>query len=87
MPVVTDLRVKVGGQPIVVQSNAYSIAGCPFLTPAGNPLPCVTATWMSAAVRVKASGQPVLLQDSQATCVPNGTPLMIMVTQIRVKAT
>jgi hypothetical protein len=28
---------------------------------------------------------PVLLQDSQATCVPNGTPLSILVTQVRVR--
>jgi hypothetical protein len=28
---------------------------------------------------------PVLLQDSQAICVPNGTPLSIVMTQFRVK--
>jgi hypothetical protein len=27
----------------------------------------------------------VLLQDSQATCVPTGTPLTVAVTQVRVK--
>ena len=85
-PMVTDLRVKVGGQPIVVQSNTYSIAGCPF-APGGVPTPCVTGTWISAAVRVKASGQPVLLQDSQSTCVPNGTPMTIVATQVRVQGT
>jgi hypothetical protein len=29
-------------------------------------------------------GQPVLLQSSQASCVPNATPLVIMTTQTRV---
>ena len=37
--------------------------------------PCATAQWTTAATRVTAMGQPVLLQDSQATCVPTGTPL------------
>jgi hypothetical protein len=37
------------------------------------------------ATRVRANGQPVLLQDSQAICTPNGTPLNILVTQMRVR--
>jgi hypothetical protein len=32
------------------------------------------------ALRVFAGGVPVLLQDSQATCIPNGTPVNIIVT-------
>jgi hypothetical protein len=83
-PTVPNPRVKVGGQPIVTQSAPYTIAACPFTVPSG-PLPCVTAQWTMAAMRVTASGVPVLLQDSQATCVPNGTPVNIVVTQVRVK--
>lgn len=83
-PTVTNPRVKVGGQPIVTQSTMYTIVGCPFST-AGGPMPCVTGQWVSAATRVRAGGQPVLLQDSQAVCVPNGTPLNIVVIQTRVK--
>jgi hypothetical protein len=45
----------------------------------------VTAQWVTAAVRVRAGGLPVLLQDSQAICVPNGTPLTIVMTQVRVR--
>jgi hypothetical protein len=41
--------------------------------------------WSSAATRVKASGLPVLLSDSQATCAPTGTGLNIVMTQQRVK--
>ena len=48
-------------------------------------MPCVTAQWVSAATRVKAGGLPVLLQDSQAVCAPNGTGVNILVTQVRVK--
>jgi hypothetical protein len=34
---------------------------------------------------VRSGGAPVLLQDSQAVCAPNGTPVNIVVTQVRVK--
>jgi hypothetical protein len=84
-PTVSDSRVRVSGQPIVTMTPPYSVAGCPFTTPAGNPLPCVTAQWTTAATRVRASGQPVLLRDSQATTIPNGVPLTVVATQIRVK--
>ena len=77
-------RVKVGGQAIVTQSAPHTIAGCPYVV--GNTsMPCVTAQWVTAAMRVKADGMPVLLQDSQAVCAPNGTGVNIVMTQVRVK--
>jgi uncharacterized Zn-binding protein involved in type VI secretion len=79
-------RVKVMGQPIVVQPTPHAVAGCLFNV-SGAPSPCVTAQWVTAAVRVKANGVPVLLQDSQAVCIPNGTGVQIMVTQTRVRGT
>lgn len=82
-PVATNPRVKVSGQPIVVQTSQYAIAGC-ALTGTPNP-PCATASWITAATRVKAGGVPVLLQDSQSICAPTGTPLTIVATQTRVK--
>jgi hypothetical protein len=84
MPTMPNPRVKVGSQPIVTQPTMYTVAGCPFVS-GSNPLPCVTASWVSAAVRVKAGGVPVLLQDSQAITTPNGVPLNVLVTQVRVK--
>jgi hypothetical protein len=77
-------RVKVAGQAVVTQAAPWTVAGCAFTPPTGNG-PCVTAQWTTAATRVKAMGVPVLLQDSQATCVPTGTPLLVTVTQPRVK--
>jgi hypothetical protein len=68
----------------VTQSAPYTVAGCPF-TVATGPLPCVTAQWVTGALRVKAGGVPVLLQDSQAVCAPNGTGVNVLVTQVRVK--
>lgn len=78
-------RVMVSSQPVVTLAAPHVVAGCPFLTPAGNPLPCVTANWVTSAARVFAGGQPVLLQDSQAVCVPNGTGVLIAATQPRVR--
>lgn len=86
MPTVTSPRVKVGGQPIVTQPGPYSVAGCTLPPPPAANGPCVIAQWVSAAVRVKSMGIPVLLQDSQAVCTPTGTPLNVVVTQFRVKA-
>ena len=83
-PTSPNPRVKVSGQPVVTQAAPYIVAGCPFVAGVV-PSPCVTATWITAAVRVRASGLPVLLQDSQAICAPNGTPLSIVMTQVRVK--
>jgi hypothetical protein len=83
-PTSPNPRVKVGGLPVVTQAAPYTVAGCPFNV-SGAPSPCVTAQWVTAAIRVRAGGLPVLLQDSQAICAPNGTPLNIVMTQVRVK--
>ena len=82
-----DLRVKVNGQAIVTQTPPFTVTACPFATAAGNPLPCVTGNWITAATRLRASNKPVLLQDSQALTTPNGVPLNILSTQTRVKGT
>ncbi len=78
-PTATDPRVKLAGQPVVTQPNPYTVSGCPKDTP------CATAQWTTAATRVRASGVPVLLQDSQAVCTPTGTGLNVVVTQTRVR--
>jgi len=82
---VPNPRVKISGQATMQQPNPWTIAGCPFNV-SGSPVPCVTAQWTSAATRVKSGGMPLLLQDSQAVCTPNGTGVNIVVTQVRVKA-
>jgi hypothetical protein len=78
-------RVMVSGQPVVTQPNPWVIAGCTMPPPPAGNGPCVTAQWITGATRVLAGGQPVLLQDSQAICAPTGTPLNVVVTQVRVK--
>jgi hypothetical protein len=84
-PAPPNPRVMVSGNPIVTQSALYTVAGC-ALTGTGSP-PCATGQFVAGATRVQSMGQPVLLQDSQSTCTPTGTPLTVMTTQVRVKAT
>jgi len=83
MPTAPNPRVTVSGQPVVMQPAPYTVAGCPFNV-SGGPSPCITAQWISASPRVLSNGQPLLLLDSQAVCSPNGTPLIVAVTQTRV---
>src|SRR6202008_3175717 len=83
MPTSPFPRVKVAGQPVVVQPVPWTVAGCILPPVAGGP--CVTASFLTGALRVKAGGMPVLLQDSQAICAPTGTPLTAAVVQPRVK--
>lgn len=80
-PTVTDQRVSVGNQKVVTQPPPYTVSGCSNPPQAGGP--CVSASFVTAATRVRASGQPVLLEDSQAICSPTGT-LTIISTQTRV---
>lgn len=80
-------RVQVSGQAVVTQAGPHTVAGCALPPPPNGNGPCVSAPWSSAATRVSAAGVPVLLQDSQATCTPSGTPINIVVTQLRVKGT
>jgi uncharacterized Zn-binding protein involved in type VI secretion len=84
-PTAPNPRVKVSGQPVVVQTTTYTIAGCPFTT--ASPQPCVTGQYVTAAVRVRVGGVPALLSTSTAICAPNGTGLNAVVTQMRVLAT
>jgi hypothetical protein len=77
-------RIRVGGNPATVLTAPHTVTGCPF-TVGSAPVPCVVAQWTVGATRVTSLGSPVLLQDSQAVCVPNGTPVTVSVTQARVK--
>lgn len=85
-PTTPNPRVLVSGQPTVLMTSPYVIAGCTLPTPPAANGPCVTAQWIIGATRVTSNGQPLLVQSSQAICVPTGTPVMIVSTQTRVSA-
>jgi hypothetical protein len=84
LPTVPNPRVTVGGQPTVTIAAPYVVIGCALPPPPVGNGPCVSAHWITAATRVSANGQPLLLSDSQAICTPAGTPLVVAATQVRV---
>ncbi len=86
-PTVVNPRVLVSGLPTVGLAAPYVVAGCALPPPPAGIGPCVTAQYTTGSVRVLANGLPLLLLDSQAVCVPTGTPLLPVTTQTRVLAT
>ena len=84
-PTAPNPRVRVMGMPVTVQPIPYVVAGCANPPPPANVGPCVVANWMIGSVRIRVMGMPVLLQDSQAICLPTGTPLTVILAQMRVK--
>ena len=85
-PTVPNPRVLVSGQPTVLLTVPYVVAGCALPPPPAANGPCVTAQWLTGSTRVFSNGQPLLVQSSQAICAPSGTPLLILVTQTRASA-
>lgn len=79
-------RVLVSGQPTVAMTGPYMVAGCAFPPPPAANGPCVSAQFVTGSVRVSSNGQPLLLGDSLAICAPTGTPLMVVLTQLRASA-
>src|SRR5258706_12085077 len=85
LPLSSNPRVTVSGQPIVTLPAPYAVLpGCTMPPPPGGNGPCVTAQFTTSATRVLANGVPVLLADSLSICTPTATPLAIVVTQTRV---
>ena len=78
-------RVQLGGQPAVTVSAAYVVTGCALPPNAGGP--CASAQWTKTATRVTLGGVAALLMDSKSTCIPTGSPLNQVVTQLRVQGT
>jgi hypothetical protein len=77
-------RVLVMGKPAVTQLPPFVVAGCTFPTMVPGSPPCVSASWATASLRVKAMGQPLLLTTSAAITAPNGVPVSVIPGQTRV---
>ncbi len=78
--------VSLGDQPASVITDPWTVVGCPGVPPDGVP-PCVTAEWTAGTTRVTSYGQPLVSEGGRAACTPAGTPLLPVVTQVRVAAT
>ena len=85
-PTAPTPRVLVSGMPVSTLATPYVVAGCPFVPLAGNG-PCVSGQWVVGSTRVLVGGAPLVVQSSQAVCVPTGTGLLVVSTQTRVLAT
>lgn len=86
-PSVPNPRVTVSGQPTVLLSSPYLVAGCTFPPPPAANGPCVTGQWLTGTMRVTSNGQPMVVNTGASICTPTGTPLIAVVTQTRVTAT
>jgi hypothetical protein len=78
-------RVRASGAPLLVAGAPVLVAGCANPPPPAGTGPCVSAVFATAATRVRSNGQPVVLQDSAATCTPTGSPLVAVPAQFRVR--
>lgn len=70
-PTIPLSRVLLSGQPAVGAATVYLVTGCTEAPP------CLTAFWTSTAQRVRSAGIPLVLADSTAVCVPNGTGIVV----------
>src|SRR5215471_14248648 len=83
-PVTPNPRVLLSGQPSLLISGQWVVAGCPLVPP---PLPpCVTGQWLVGTVRVLSNGQPLVAQSGSGITLPNGTPMIPVTMQPRVSA-
>ena len=60
-PTAPNPRVTLAGQPSIVTSAPWTVAGCTLPPASGGP--CVTAQWTSGTVRVTSVGQPLVVAD------------------------
>ena len=77
-------QVAIDGSPLLAAADVPLISGCTLPPPAGGP--CTTATFATAAARVRLAGQPLVLQTSVALASPTSTPTTVVNTQTRVRA-
>jgi hypothetical protein len=85
-PMTANPRVMVSGQATQALSPPWGVAACTMPPPSAGNGPCVTAQWLMGSTRVMSLGQPLLLQTSQATCAPTGTPVAVLGCQTHVAA-
>ncbi len=59
-PVTTNTRVLVAGTPVLVLTDAFPVAGCPFQVLVGTgtkPQPCVRVQWRSCGDLLNGRGR------------------------------
>jgi len=82
-PMAANSRVLVTGQPTVLQTTPWTIAGCPL--PKNAPFD-QTGSFTAGTTRVTSNGQPLALDSAASTCAATGQPLRVVQVQSRVVA-
>lgn len=82
-------RMNAVGVPVLVATDIFMIAGCPFTLPGPTPSPCLTVRWIVPDTRSRISGSFTLSQGSVGLClspaqVPQGT-VIVQSTQTRLQ--
>jgi hypothetical protein len=82
----SNTEMVLDGVPALLVSDVHPVAGCPFVTPAAVPSPCLTVEWLVGATQTSIHDVPVLLQTSVGLCfnaahVPQGPPMVVQVQQ------
>jgi hypothetical protein len=62
-------KVTLGGDPIVLATDTFTVAGCAFTLPAAVPSPCLLVQWQSPATKCTSDGTPLLTTDSVGMCL------------------
>lgn len=64
---VVNQRVRVSGQTVLTLQDTSAVLVCALST-SGSTHFCTQVKWSNPATRIKASGAPIILHDSQAEC-------------------
>ena len=82
----SNVTILVGGAPVLVMTDVFTIVGCTIVPPVGSP--CLMVQWMMGAVVAKAKMVPILLQSSVGLCVGGtipGPPIIVFPGQMTVQ--
>lgn len=60
-------NTTLGGDPIVLATDTFTIAGCPFSP--GSPHPCVLVQWQLSALRSTSGRHATLTTESVGMCL------------------
>lgn len=89
MPVPAGPRPTANGAPLLLATDTYTVAGCPFIPVA--PQPCVLVQWVQPSATGSGAGMPTLTEDSVGFCfAADGAmqgPVLIVAAQPAVSGT
>lgn len=82
MPNLMSTKVFVEGNPVLLGTGPFSVAGCPNMDASKGQKPCTTLSFTPMAMKVLVENKPPLMQDDQAQldCAPPGNPSISPVT-------